>query len=229
MFKAFSRLASGAAIFAATVAPLSAHAVIIDFEGEALVGPYFAGESFTQAGFVMTQLDDFGTVDKAAAIAGVAPTGNATQFYSNFNDGYLELTALNGSPFSLTSFAAAFVPLSNPTMPQNLLLLAIGTTAMGDTPYQFFSLGDTTSRAAHYPFLSFSNFAPLTNLVALDFFMCAVVGNSACGIATRNNAQYALDNINLTVATPVPEPETTALMALGLMVLAAVSRRRRSR
>jgi PEP-CTERM motif len=221
----FRTLVCSVVLAAASLAPV-AQAAVINFEGAALTGIYFDGDSFAQSGFVMTQFADLGVVDTTAAFVSGAPTGNATQFYTNLNDGFLELTAAGGLPFSLTSFAAAFVPQSNPTTPQDLLLVAFGTTATGDNPYRLFSLGDTTSGAAHYPFLSFSNFTPLTQLIALDFFVCAVSGDTACAVATRNNAQFALDNISVTA---VPEPEITALMGLGLFVVAAVARRRRSR
>lgn len=225
MQNVFRTLVCSVVLAAASLAP-AARAAVITFEGAALTGIYFAGESFTQAGFVMTQFDDLGTVDTAAGLLSGAPTGNATQFYTNLNDGYLELTEVGGAPFSLNAFSAAFVPQSNPTTPLNLVLVALGTTTTGDNPFLLFSLGDTTTGAAHYPFLSFSTFTPLTRLTTLDFFMCNFTGTSVCTLATRNNAQFALDNISVTA---VPEPEITALMGLGLFVVAAVARRRRNR
>ena len=234
MFKGFSRLASCAAIVAATLAPVAANAVIIDFEGDSLTGLYFADDSFSQSGFLMTQGFDFGTVDKASALGTVAPTGNSSQFYFNANDGELIFTSLNGLPFSLNGFSAAFVPLLNSPAPaQTIGIVALATTMTGSQFGTIFGLGNTTSTTTGSPFLSFSgaaNFGTFTNLKTLEFFTCAVVNGSACTTPTQNNGQFALDNVNLTqVAAPVPEPETTALMALGLMVLTAVARRRRSR
>src|ERR1700712_125020 len=66
MFKGFSRLASCAAFVAATLAPMAAHAVVIDFNDPDLVGLYSDGDTFTQNGFQMKTEFDPGTVDTVA-------------------------------------------------------------------------------------------------------------------------------------------------------------------
>ena len=235
MFKGFNRLARGAAIVAAALAPLAAHAVIIDFEGDGLTGLYFPEDSFQQGGFLMTQGFDSGIVDTGAkALGAAAPTNNTTQLYTNLNDGELIFTSLSSLPFSLNGFQAAFVPLLGSHAPaQVIAVVALGTTLTNAQVAIAFLLGDTTSTTTGSPFLSFSgaaNFAGFTNLKTLEFFTCAVVNGQVCTVPTNNNGQFALDNVNLTIAAaPIPEPETTALMALGLMVLTAVARRRRVR
>jgi hypothetical protein len=232
MFKGFGWLASGAALVAATLAPV-AHATIIDFEGAALTGLYFPDDTFSQNGILMTQGFDAGTVDVASALGAAAPTNNSTQFYTNINDGELILSSLNGLPFSLNGFSAAFVPLiGSHAAPQVIGVVAFATTMSNVQFGTIFGLGDTSSTTTGSPFLTFSgaaNFSGFTNLKTLEFFTCAVVNGQVCTVPTQNNGQFALDNINVTLTTPIPEPETTALMALGLMVLTAVSRRRRSR
>ena len=234
MLKSFRRLASGAALVAATLVPFAAHAVIIDFEGDSLTGLYAPGESFTQNGFLMTQGFDGGIVDFGAlALGAAAPTNNATQLYTNLNDGELIFSTLSSLPFSLNGFQAAFVPLLGSHAPaQTIAVVALGTTLTNAQVAIAFLLGDTTSTTTGSPFLTFSgaaNFAGFTNLKTLEFFTCAVVNGQVCTVPTNNNGQFALDNVNLTIAAPIPEPETTALMALGLMVLTAVARRRRVR
>ncbi len=234
MLKSFSRLAAGAAIVAATLVPFAAHAVIVDFEGEILNGLYSPGDSFTQNGFLMTQGFDAGIVDFGAnALGAAAPTNNSTQLYTNLNDGELIFTSLSSLPFSLNGFQAAFVPLLGSHAPaQTIAVVALGTTMTNAQVALAFLLGDTTSTTTGSPFLTFSgaaNFGTFTNLKTLEFFTCAVVNGQVCTVPTNNNGQFALDNVNLTIAAPIPEPETTALMALGLMVLTAVARRRRVR
>lgn len=233
MFKGFSRLASCAAIVAAALAPVAAHAVIVDFEGEDLTYLYFPGDTFSQNGFLMTQDFDFGTVDVGSALGAAAPTNNNTQFYTNGNDGGLIFSTLSSLPFSLNGFSAAFVPLlDSPSAPQVITIVAYATAMDGSKFGTAFSLGDTSSNTKGSPFYSFSgaaNFGAFTNLKSVEFFACAFANGQVCLTPTQNNGQFALDNVNLAIAVPVPEPETTALMALGLMVLTAVARRRRSR
>jgi hypothetical protein len=232
MHKGFSWLACGVALVAATLAPV-AHATIVDFDDPLLVNAYGDGDSFDQNGFHMTQGFDAGIVDVASALGAAAPTGDNTQFYSNLNDGELIFTSLNGLPFSLNGFSAAFVPLiGSHAPPQVIGIVALATTMSNVQFGTIFGLGDTSSTTTGSPFLTFSgaaNFGTFTNLKTLEFFTCAVVNGQVCTVPTQNNGQFALDNVNLTIAAPIPEPETTALMALGLMVLTVVSRRRRSR
>lgn len=234
MHKSFRRLAWGAASIAATVLPVAhAQSTVIDFEGPDLTGIYFPGDSFSHSGFAMTQQFDFGTVDTGVALAPVAPTNNSSQFYFNGNDGYLSLTSASGGTFSLDGISAAFVPLAGSTAPsQTLGIVAAATTASGESFGLIFSLGDTTSTTTGSPFFVFSNpldFSSFTDLVAVDFFTCTIANGAFCTLETRNNGQFALDDIHVTsLAAPVPEPETVALMALGLMAMGAVSRRRRA-
>ena len=232
MQKRFRQL-FGAAALSAFASAAVAQSTIIDFDSPSLTGAYFPGESFTQAGFEFTQGYDPGTVDSASALGAAAPTNNRTQFYFNSNDGDLLLTHLGGRGFSLDGFSAAYVPLIGSNAPgQTIGIVALATTLRGNVFGTYFSLGDTTSTTRGSPFLTFSSaldFGRFSGLESVDFFACAIVNGSACTVATRNNAQFALDDIHLTAAVaPVPEPETVALLALGLSVL-ALSRRRRSR
>lgn len=235
MRKSFRWLAGSAALLAATLSPgVQAQSTVIDFEDPDLTGLYFPGDTFSQSGFVMTQQFDFGTVDSGASLVPVAPTNNSTQFYFNSNDGYLSLASANGQPFSLDGFSAAFVPLAGSTAPaQTLGIVAAGTTTSGDSFGLIFGLGDTSSTTRGSPFFTYGSpidFGSFTDLVAVDFFTCTIANGVFCSLATRNNAQFALDDIRVTsIAAPIPEPETMAFMAIGLMALTAVSRRRRAR
>ncbi len=234
MFKGFSRLASCATIVAATLSPMAAHAVIIDFEGDDLGATQLApGDSVTTNGFVLTQGFDAGLIDVGTGLKAAAPTNNDTQFYTNTNDGELIFTSLGGLPFSLNGFDAAFVPLLGSHAAAQVIGIVAFATAMDGTQFgTIFGLGDTTSTTKGSPFITFAgaaDFGTFTNLKTLEFFTCAVVNGQVCLTPTKNNGQFALDNVNLAIAAPVPEPETTALLALGLMVLTAVARRRRSR
>ena len=199
MFKGFSRLACGAAIVTAALAPAVAQAVIIDFNDPSLVGAYFDGDTFTQNGFLMKQEFDPGTVDFVTGFANpaIAPTGNATQFYFNSNEGDLVISSLTGLAFSLNGFKAAFVP--GATAPTTAIgIVAFATTKTGAQFGTLFSLGDTSSTTQGSPFLTFSSaadFGRFTNLASVTFF--------ACGLTTCTDpldlGQFALDGVSLFV------------------------------
>ena len=229
MHKFIRQLFSGAAVVAAAFLPQAqAQTTVIDFEGDSLANLYFPGDTFSQNGFTMTQGYDFGIVGSTIDLGSVAPSGNASQFYFNSNDADLLITRTDGGTFSLDGFSAAFVPLlPAPTPAQTIVIVAYGFTADGDQFGTYFGLGTGTNNS--YPFLTFAgaaDFGAFTNLVAVDFFACVLTSSSVCAVASRDNAQFALDNV--VVTTPVPEPTTTALMVLGLAGLAVLRHRRKS-
>ena len=212
-----------AALVLAAFSPQTKAATVIDFEGDALTGLYSPGDSFSQSGFTMTQGFDFGTVDKAASLPN-APSGNLTQFYFNSNLGDMLLTRGAGRRFNLDGFSAAFVPI-DAQLGQTIVLVAFATDGDGNQFATAFGLGSGNNGS--FPFLTYNDpldFGRFTNLVSVNFFGCAFTGNFDCSAATiQNNGQFALDDIRLTA---IPEPTTTALLALGLLGLAVASRRR---
>ena len=206
---------------AATVLPLfaclafSAPAqamTLLDFEPPSLTGLYFAGESFEQAGYQMTAVYDAGTVDVAGGLGAAAPSGNASQFYTQLNEGALTLTRTDGLLFSLHSFDAAFVPLDPPAAGQTVIA-AVATYA------------DNSSNGIAWLFdRSFASFSITANMAgvfthmkSLDFFTCTFDGSNVCASPLQNNGQFAIDNISVTA---VPEPSAAALLGLGLAALA---------
>ena len=122
------RLFSSAVILAAALAPQAQAATLIDFETPSLTGLYFGGESFEQSGFRMTVDYDSGVVDTAGTLGSAAPTGNASQFYSQLNEGGLIVERSDGGLFSLNGFDAAFVPLI-PAASGTTVIAAFGVRA----------------------------------------------------------------------------------------------------
>ncbi|MFY9513190.1 MAG: NF038120 family PEP-CTERM protein [Rubrivivax sp.] len=222
MIRTFGRLLCTAGLIASFGSPLAQAATVIDFEGEALTGLYFAGDSFVDGDYTLTARFDYGIVDVAASLGAVSPSGNATQFYFNSNDGALSLARSDGSLFDLSGFSAAFVPL-DPAPLQTTVIVAVGTKQDNTTVTASWSFA--SSATSHFPFSSYSGaaFAAFSNLKQVEFRACSLVGSAICTVATQNNGQFAIDNI--LVAAPVPEPSTTLLLTLGLLGLGLRARR----
>lgn len=218
------RLVGGAAVAAAAFASPAFAATVLDFESTDLTGLYFAGEGFSFSGYSFAVTGDFGTIDTAAALGFVAPTGNNTQFYFNSNDGALTLTSSTAVPFNLNAFSAAFVPLT-PASGQTTVIVARGTTASNAVVTASWAFG--ASATSNFPFSTYSNaadFSAFTNLNKVEFFACSIVGSAICTVPTANNGQFAIDDITVTA---VPEPAPAALLTLGLAALALRARRAR--
>lgn len=213
------RLCACAAIAGAFLLP-TAQASIIDFEN-AVTGIYFATDGFEQAGYRMTVDHDTGLVDGVIALGSAAPTGNATQFYTQLNEGGLFVERSDGGLFSLNGFDAAFVPLDPPAS-GDTVIVAVGWSAGNLTANFDFGVAWLFDRS----FTSFNNpsdFADFSQLRLVEFFSCTYAAGAVCASPIQNNGQFAIDNISV---TNVPEPTTIALVALSLLGMALLPRRR---
>lgn len=219
MSHSFARLLGAAAIALTGVSQAQANTTLIDFNPVDLVGLYLPGDSFVQGSYQMTTQLDFGTVDVAAALGSVGPSGNATQFYFNANSGSLRVTPTDAVPFSLNSFSAAFVPLDPPSM-QTTVIVAKGTTVGGVEVVASWAFAGSASTS--FPFSSYVAAPAFSDLLRVEFYACSLAGSLICTQPTLNNGQFAIDNISVTA---IPEPGTALLLTLGALGLGLRARR----
>lgn len=219
MNKFLRRLYSAAAV-ACAFSSAPGHATVITFDSMA-PNLFFPGESFVESGYRLTADFDFGTVDTAASLGVNGPSGNATQFYFNSNDGALVLQPVFGHRFSLNAFSAAFVP-QDPASTLATVIVAFATDIRNAQFGTAFLFAPAVNGA--YPFSTYNapaDFGRFRDLVSVEFFACSLVNNQLCTTGTRDSGQFAIDNINVTL----PEPGTWALTFAALGMLAFKTRR----
>ena len=217
----WARTLAAATLLSAAVAPAIADPVVVDFE------PGFVtlanGETYTQADFNITAVGAGAVIDASFCdpLAEFCAVGNNTSFLSALNDTEIDLT--HSRIFTLGSFSAAFVPspLIDFSGAQvklkldgiNVLGAAVATTVDlaedGNSGNFVFGLYDASS---------------LGWLRSVHFSVCFDDGVQCGASPFLNDAQFALDDLGLTV----PEPGAAWLVALSLAGL-ALTRRRTSR
>lgn len=162
------------------------------------------------------------------------PSGGTGLYYAGMNDGALNIANTfitpNVAGFRLAGLRYSFVApvggLANGSYGQ---LVLTGTTQAGVTLTSNldFAGQDGTGRFSFTSAGAGDAFGG-TILTSLSINACLFDGSGACSIdrsVTMNQAQFALDDLNL---TEVPEPASVGLMLLGLAGLGSVSRRRRN-
>ncbi|HJU99755.1 MAG TPA: NF038120 family PEP-CTERM protein [Burkholderiaceae bacterium] len=220
---------------AALLGAAPAMADTINFESH---GPdiFAGGDSFAEAGYTMQVLDSIaGGGGFAGAIANGAdpdtcsvaacPVGNNSMYYLGLNDGGLNIHRTDASAFSLHGLDYAFVaPVGGlPNFSYGQLVLT-GTLAGGGTVRNAFDF-QLQNGAGNYVFGAVplgSAFGQAT-LSGLTVSACLFDGNGSCFNPAANQAQFAIDNLNVSA---VPEPSAYAMLMLGLGGVAFAARRR---
>ena len=203
---------------------------------------YNTGDAFTEAGFTMRVLNsataDAGDVGLVGALVDSnnafacfitsCPVGNGSTYFAGLNDGVLNLSFAGAAGFRIGGLDYAFVGpvggLSNGSYGQ---LVLTGTTAAGGTISTASNFpGQNAAGAFTFDQFMIDPTFRNTTLTSLAISACLFDDTGACNADrefTQNQAQFALDNLDLGV---VPEPTSIALMLLGLAGLSTTARRR---
>lgn len=213
-----------------------AMADVIDFEsiGSAT---YNGKDVFSEYGYNMQVIDSAASTGTGGAGAvgngndpylcavAACPVGNDSYYYMGVNDGGLKISRDDHKTFSLQSVEYAFLaPIGGlPTVSYGMLTV-LGQTAAGGTAVANFRFPILNS-GGNSPFKTAGLDARFGGLqfTSVTFSSCIWDDGDACINPAGNQAQFALDNLTL---TPVPEPETYAMMGLGLAAIGLMSRRR---
>jgi hypothetical protein len=238
---AFGRML-GAAVLALASAG-AAQAAVITFEGHS--GPAFNQDSIQQAGYTITYYDPAGdapagTVQvgryidgsnpNACAATTVCPNNDKTTYFDLFNTGFIDiLPTVDGSTFSFRGLDAGFIAMAGvqypgfPAAVQVIGFRADETSStiqfnLADVDFQHFDVTDAAGGDA----FAKEQFTE----IAVVSFRCDAGGK--CSGLDNGNGEVALDNIALSdvPTSPVPEPASASLLAIGLLGLGARLRRR---
>ena len=214
-----------------------AMADVIDFEsiGSAT---YNGTEQFGEYGYTMQVIDSAasqtglgfaGAVgngeDPFLCAIAACPVGNSSYYYMGVNDGGLKISRDDHKTFSLQTLQYAFLPPVSGLPPDSYgMLTVLGKTATGGTAVANFRFPVLNS-TGNSPFRTAGLAAAFGNIqfTNVTISSCLWDDGGACINPAGNQAQFALDNLTL---TPVPEPETYAMMGLGLAAVGLMSRRR---
>lgn len=243
------------ALAAALLASLgSAQAVVVTFDDPvtspfAPFAPLFGHEDeFYQNGLWIATYSNAATRQPGDLVAGlkdatdsagicaavICPTVGATGNYLTvLNDGFLAIGSMtSGATISLSAFSAGFVGVAGDTYSATRAgrVIIVGVRPDGTST----SVGANLALPSGGAF-SFSNFSVGSLPFASEKFAFLQIygaycpaGSTTCSSFSTDKAQFALDNLNITVTAPVPEPSTWGLMGLGLAGIAAIARRRRA-
>ncbi len=231
------RLAAAAAL--ALLAALPAAAAVIDFESQTATS-YGGGESFHEAGYTLRVLDSpIGAGDGGGA-AGIlidgrndascdvaaCPAGNKSNYYGGLNDGGLNISRGDHLGFRLSGLDFAFVaPVGGLADYSYGQLVLTGNLVGGGSVHSAFTFPGQNGKGQFvFSGAGLDNSFRQATLSGLTISACLFgSGGGTCYNPARNQAQFAIDNLNVTA---VPEPETYLMLLSGLAGLGLLARRR---
>jgi hypothetical protein len=221
----------------------AAQAAVITFEGH--TGPALNQDSIQEANYTITFLDPAGDAPAgtiqigrfidgsdptACAAASICPTNNPTTYFDLFNTGFIDiLPTVEGSTFTFSGLDASFIAMAGVQYPLfPAAIQVIGFRADESSTSIQFNLANTDF--AHFDVTDAAGGAAFAEErfteIAIVSFRCDASGN--CTGLDNGNGEVGLDNIALSdvPSSPVPEPTSASLLAVGLLGLGARFRRR---
>ncbi len=223
-----------AALFGFTAFAGSAQAATIDFDrlSQGDFSVFTNGDSFSEKGFNFTVLGADGGLN-GAGIAGSndltctiinCPVGNNSGYYAGLNDGALGVVSQNPAGFKVRGLDFAFIAPTGGLIDFSVgKLVLTGHKMDGSLEQTTIDFQPQVNGVFQFSNWQAGNFG---NTVFRDMTInaCLFTMDGSCVSPAGNQAQFAVDNLNLAA---VPEPSTYAMMGLGLLGLAAFARRRK--
>ncbi len=208
--------------------PTAPNAPFLLHGDEFLQGSYYFDAFSNAAGATVADLVGamINGSDLSACFGVVCPTNNSTTFFGALNDGVVAFGRTDGQSFSVNGFDASFIGASSSALPPVSGLLRLqGVTSAGTSLSQTFQLAgpDTSGALGFGRYLTNGSFAS-TQFATVYAFGFACNTDGACSAFSSDRGQFALDNLNVSA---VPEAETSAMFAMGLLAMGATVRRRR--
>jgi hypothetical protein len=151
------------------------------------------------------------------------PTGNSSYFYMGVNDGSLKISRSDHLAFSLSTLDYAFLAPVGGLQGYSFGQLTVsGITVAGSSVLATFDFPALVGGSSPFETANLYSQFGKTLFSNVTISSCLFDGN-ACVSPADNQAQFTLDNV---VLTAVPEPETYAMLGLGLAAISLVARRR---